>query len=152
MKRSSLPLISCDRLLDVLEDGRALGQRRLLLEHADGGAGVEDRVAVVGVLEPRHDLEQGRLARAVGPDDADLGAVQERQRDVVEDDLVAVRLAHVAQGEDVVSHDPQAYGAERPESPDRRPPAASGRVTAASVPRRAPRTAAAAASAAALRR
>ena len=106
-----LPLDLVDRLLDVLQHGRALGQRRLLLEHADGRPGVEDRVAVVGVLEPRHDLEQGRLARAVRPDDADLGAVQERQRDVVEDHLVPVRLAHVAQGEDVLSHDPQAYGA-----------------------------------------
>ena len=105
-----------DRLLDVLQDGRALGQRRLLLEHPDGGTRVEDRVAVVGVLEPRHDLEQRRLAGAVGPDDADLGAVQERQRDVVEDHLVAVRLPHVAQGEDVVSHAKTLRG-ERQEPP-----------------------------------
>ncbi len=107
-----------DGLLDVLEDGRALGQRRLLLEHADGGAGVDDRVAVVGVLEPGHDLEEGRLARAVGADDADLGAVQERQGHVVEDHLVAVGLAHVAQGEDVLSHDREPYGrARRPPKP-----------------------------------
>ena len=110
-----------DGLLDVLQDGLALGQRRLLLEHADRGVGVEDGVAVVGVLEPRHDLEQRRLAGAVGSDDADLGAVQERQRDVVEHDLVAVGLAHVAQGEDVVSHarNPTAPGPETPDRGDR---------------------------------
>ena len=118
-------------LLDVLQDGLALGQRRLLLEHPDGGFGVEDRVAVVGVLEPGHDLQQRRLARAVGPDDADLGAVQERQSDVVEHHLVAVCFAHVAQGEDVVGHGPKPYGsrARNPRSGRgvRRPPAgASG--------------------------
>ena len=105
-----LALDLVDGLLDVLEHRLALGQRRLLLEHADRGVGVDDRVAVVGVLEPRHDLEQGRLAGAVGSDDADLGAVQERQGDVVEDDLVAVGLAHVAQREDILSHGRQAYG------------------------------------------
>ena len=108
-----LALDLADGLLDVLQDGLALGQRRLLLEHADGRAGVEDRVAVVGVVEPGHDLEQRRLAGAVGSDDADLGAVQEREGDVVEDDLVAVGLAHVAQGEDVLSHGPSLRGAPR---------------------------------------
>src|SRR4029077_3323740 len=78
----------------------------------------EDRVAVVGVLEPGHDLEERRLARAVGSDDADLAAVQERQRDVVEDHLVAVRLPHVAQGEDVVSHVQNPTG-RTPGTPDR---------------------------------
>ncbi len=101
-----------DGLLDVLLHRLALGQRRLLLQHADGGPGVEDRVAVVGLVEPGHDLEQGGLAGAVGAHHADLGAVEERQRDVVEHDLVAVGLAHVAQGEDVVSHDGLSLRAE----------------------------------------
>jgi hypothetical protein len=99
-----LRLELADGLLDVLEDGPALGQRRLLLEHPDRGVGVDDGVAVVRVLEPRHDLQERRLARAVGPDDADLGAVQERQGDIVENDLVAMGLAHVAQREHVLSH------------------------------------------------
>src|SRR5690606_14659389 len=38
-------------------------------------------------------------------DDTDLGARQERQRDVVENDLVAVRLPDIAQRENVFSHD-----------------------------------------------
>ena len=42
-----LALDLADGLLDVLEHRLALGQRRLLLEHADRGVGVEDRVAVV---------------------------------------------------------------------------------------------------------
>ena len=101
-----LALDLVDGLLDVLEDRLALGQRRLLLEHADRRAGVDDRVAVVGLLQAGHDLEQRRLAGAVGADDADLGAVQEGQGDVVEDDLVAVGLADVAEREDVISHGP----------------------------------------------
>ena len=106
-----LALDLVDGLLDVLQHRLALGQRRLLLEHADGGAGVDDGVTVAGVLQPRHDLQQGRLAGAVGSDDTDLGAVEERQRDVVENDLVAVGLADVAECEDVVSHDPPSLRA-----------------------------------------
>ena len=47
-----------------------------------------------------------RLAGAVRADHADLGAGQERQGDVVEDDLVAVRLAHLVHGVDELSHCP----------------------------------------------
>ena len=69
---------------------------------------------LLALVEAGHDLEQRRLAGAVGPDDADLGAVQEREGDVVEDDLVAVGLAHVAQGEDVLSHAREPTGSGRP--------------------------------------
>jgi hypothetical protein len=99
-----LPLDRGDRLLDVLEHRLALGQGRLLQQDADGRLGILDGVAVVGVLQPRHDLEQRRLASAVGPDDADLGTVQERQGDVVEHELLAKLLANVAEGEYVVGH------------------------------------------------
>ena len=67
-------------------------------------AGGEQGVAVGGLLHAGHDLEHGGLAGAVRADDADLGAGQERQGDVVEDDLVAVRLAHLVHGVDVLSH------------------------------------------------
>ena len=92
------------RLLDVLEHRGALRERRLLLEHADARVGVAHEVAVVGVVEPGHQLQQRRLAHAVGTDDADLRPVQERERHVVEDDLVAVGLADVAERDYVVSH------------------------------------------------
>ena len=80
----------------------------LLLEHPDSGPGVEDRVPIVGRLEPGHDLEQGRLAGAVGADHPDLGTGIEGQRDVVQHDLVTVGLAHVAQGEHVLRHGQRA--------------------------------------------
>ena len=89
---------------------------------------------------PRHDLEQRGLAGAVGSDDADLGAVEEREGDVVEDDLVTVGLAHVAQCEDVLSHagepsrepparlDPRSDNRPRPDAGRLRPIAASGGI------------------------
>ena len=39
-----------------------------------------------------------------GPEDADLGSGQERERDVIEDDLVAVRLADTAHLIDELRH------------------------------------------------
>ena len=103
-----LALELADGLLDVLQHGLALGERRLLLEHPHRRLGVEDRVTVVGVVQARHDLEQRRLAGTVGADHADLRPVQEGQGHVVEDDLVAVGLAHVAQGEHIFRHGPRA--------------------------------------------
>ena len=50
------------------------------------------------------------LPAPFGPDDADLRAGQERQRDVVEDHLVAVRLAHLVHGVDELSHVPSLLG------------------------------------------
>src|SRR3546814_20193594 len=93
-----------DGLLDVLQDGLSLAQGRLLLEHPDGRLGIEDRVPVVGLLEAGHDLEEGGLSGTVRADDTDLGAVEEGEGDVVEDNLVTVRLADVAQCEDILSH------------------------------------------------
>ena len=93
-----------DRLLDVLQDGLALGQRRLLQQDADGGVLGQHGVAVVGGLQPGHQLQQRRLARAVRTDDADLRARVERQRHVVQHDLVAERLADVVHREDELGH------------------------------------------------
>ena len=80
------------------------GQRRLLQQDADRRVLGEDHVAVVGVLQAGHDLEQGRLAGAVRADDADLGARVERQRDVVQHELVAQRLADVVHRVDEFRH------------------------------------------------
>ena len=139
-----LSLDPSDRLLDVLENCPALAQRRLLLEHSDRGARVEDRVTVRRVVEPGHDLEQRRLTGPVRADDADLGAVQEGERDVVENDLVTVGFAHVAQREHIFGHDRQAYGAaltsrNRSASagshlPDRRRPPVTATVTRPDCP------------------
>ena len=71
-----------DAVLDVRAHvlrGIELG---LLREKADARLRVELGDARRRLLEPGHDLEQRRLAGAVRPEDADLRAVQERQRDV----------------------------------------------------------------------
>ena len=91
-------------LLDVAEDRLLLVERRLLLKDADGVPGREPRLTVRRRVEARHDLEDRRLAGAVRADDADLRARQEVQRHVVEDDLVAVRLARLVHGVDELSH------------------------------------------------
>jgi hypothetical protein len=48
------------------------------------------------------------LPAPLGPDDADLRAGQERQGDVVEDDLVAVRLARLVHRVDELRHEARA--------------------------------------------
>jgi hypothetical protein len=63
--------------LDVLPDGLALIQRRLLLEQSDGVSGRQPRLAVGRLIQPGHDLEDAGFPGAVGPDHADLGAGQE---------------------------------------------------------------------------
>ena len=94
-----------ETLLHVAEDGLLLVQRRLLLKDADGGAGGEYRVAVVGVLQPGHDLQNCRLPRTVRTDHADLRPRQEVQRHVLEDDLVAVGLPDLLHAVDELRHD-----------------------------------------------
>ena len=90
--------------LDVAEHGLVLVEDRLLHEDAHGVAGRQPRLPVRGVVQARHDLEHRGLAGAVGTDNADLGSRQERQRHVVEDDLVAVRLAGARQHVDEFGH------------------------------------------------
>ena len=76
----------------VLDNGLILVEWRLLLKDAHGIARGELGVAVRDLLDARHDLEQGRLAHAVGTHDADLRAREEAQGHVVENNLVAMRL------------------------------------------------------------
>jgi hypothetical protein len=76
---------------------------RLLLEHADGRAGGERRLAAVLLVDSRHDPQQRRLAGAVVAEHADLGARKEGQRDVVEHRLVRrVQLGQPVHREDVL--------------------------------------------------
>src|SRR5690606_28538627 len=117
-----------------------LVERRLLQEDPDGVAGREPGLAVGRLVETGHDLEDRGLPRTVRPDDADLGAGQEVHGDVVEDDLVAVRLARLVHAVDELSHvlgstphphpgpgdatgrpTGQAYGLRAPRCPGRRP-------------------------------
>ena len=66
--------------------------------------GCQERVAVVGLVQAGHDPQDARLTGPVGTDDADLRARKEVQRDVVKDDLVAVRLADLPHRVDEFGH------------------------------------------------
>ena len=100
-------------LLDVAEDGLVLVERRLLQEDADARARSQAGLAVGRLVESGHDLEDRRLAGAVGADHADLRAGVEGHRDVIEDDLLVVRLAGTGHGVDVLGHAQKAIGRRR---------------------------------------
>ena len=73
-----------DAVLDVAAHVLARVELRLLLEQPDGRPGGELRLAVRGLLTPRHDPQQRRLAGTVRPEHPDFRAVEERERDVRE--------------------------------------------------------------------
>src|SRR5205814_9757792 len=78
---------------------------RLLRQVADLQARHRRRLALDVMVDAGHDLEQGRLAGAVQAEDADLGAGEEGERDVLEDlTLGRNDLAHAVHREDVLSH------------------------------------------------
>ena len=59
--------------------------------------GVTDlHLAAVGLLEADDRLEEGRLADAVGADDADDAVARQGERQVVDEDAVAEALAEVS--------------------------------------------------------
>ena len=95
-----------DRILDVLPDRLRLVQRRFLLQEAHRVPRRQLRVPVRRLIEPGHDPKNRRLAGTIGPDYTDLGAWQERQGDIVQDQLVADSLTDLAHGVDELSHFP----------------------------------------------
>ena len=117
-----------DALLHVLQDVLALVEDRLLHQDADAVAGAELGVAVGRLVQAGHHLQHGRLAGAVRSEDADLRARVERDRDVVEDDLVPDRLADLLHLVDELRHRPRLRervpGGRAPRSPP--PPAPPG--------------------------
>ncbi len=73
----------------------------LLRQVPDGVPGRQRRLALNVVVEARHDLQQRRLARAVRAEHADLGAVEKRETDVLENDGVGrIDLAEPLHGVD----------------------------------------------------
>ena len=74
-----------DALHDVAQHVLVGVELRLLRQVADLDAGGGPGLAVDVLVHAGHDLEQGRLAGAVDAEHADLGAGQERQRDVLHD-------------------------------------------------------------------
>ena len=61
---------------------------RLLRQIADGDVLARPRLALIVGVDPGHDLHQRGFARAVGADDADLGALVELQADVLQHRLL----------------------------------------------------------------
>ena len=87
-------------LLDNLLDGLVGVELRLLFEISDRVARREYHFALKALVDAGDDLHQRRLTRAVKTDDADLGAVEERQIDIVEYLFIVVEhLAHADHGE-----------------------------------------------------
>ena len=92
-------------VLDVLKDVLAGIELRLLGQIADRDVFPGPGLALEFLVDPRHDLHQGRLARAVRSDDSDLGALVELQVDVVEH-----RLLRTGEGLGHVLHDKSILG------------------------------------------
>src|SRR5664280_374317 len=80
-------------VLDVLEDGLLRVELRVLREIPDACPLGRERLAGELLVEPRHDAEHGRLAGAVEPEDADLGAREARKINAPED--LALRRDHL---------------------------------------------------------
>ena len=77
-------LLGGDAFHDVLADGLGLVEVRLLLQVADARALGDPALADVFLVDAGHDAQQGRLARAVDAEHADLGVRVERQVDVLQ--------------------------------------------------------------------
>ena len=92
-------------VLDVLADGPARVEIGLLGEESDRRVRSELGDPARRLLEPGHDPQERRLARPVRPEDADLGAREERERDVREHLAVrAVELVGSIHRVDVLVH------------------------------------------------
>ena len=96
-----------DAVHDVAPDVLGRIELGLLGEVAGGEPGREASRAAEAVVEAGHDLEQARLAGAVGADDPDLGARVERDRDVLQHRAVGrVEAGQLVAGVDeLVRHD-----------------------------------------------
>ncbi|WDT78469.1 MAG: hypothetical protein MPW14_14820 [Candidatus Manganitrophus sp.] len=75
-----------DALLDVAAHVLGRVELRLLRQVADLHPGFARLgLALEVLIDPRHDAQQGGLARTVEPQHADLGAGVKRERNVFED-------------------------------------------------------------------
>jgi hypothetical protein len=77
-------------LFNHFTDGLVAINQRLLLEEADAVALGEDGLAIVFLVDTRHDLEQGRLTGTVETKHADLGAIEIGEGNVLDDRLAVV--------------------------------------------------------------
>jgi len=90
---------------DFLAHGLLGIELRFLRQVADGDIRQMLHLAVVFLVDAGHDLQYGGLARAIEAQEADLGAREEGQRDVLDDlTLRGNDLAHAEHRHDVLSH------------------------------------------------
>ena len=94
-----------EAFLHRLAHGLVRIELRLLRQKTDAHVGHRYRFAVEVLVLARHDLEQARLARAVQAQHADLGAGEERQRNILEDLALGRHdLADPLHGVNVLGH------------------------------------------------
>jgi hypothetical protein len=89
-------------LLDIASHVQGGVERRLLRQVSDRRPRRRPCGPQVVGLDARHDAQQRALARAVPPEDANLGPRVERQPDFLEDFLLAERLGQVFYGENIL--------------------------------------------------
>jgi len=77
-------------LLDDLAHGLTWLQLGLLLEEADRVTGGTHDLAVRRLVDAGHDLQECALSRAVEAENADLGAIEEAERDVAQHRFLAM--------------------------------------------------------------
>ena len=97
--------MSLDAFLDVAAHVLRRVELRLLRQEADLDAGLRPRFAFELLVDARHDAQQRRLAGAVQAEHADLGAREEAQGDVAQDDALRRHdLADAIHGVDELGH------------------------------------------------
>src|SRR5262249_50008945 len=105
--RVQLALADEDPLLaagDLLPDGLLrVGALAVLVDVREDDRLADLQDAAVRRLAPDDHLEERRLARAVRPDDADDAALRQVERQVVEEELVAVALLQALRAHDDVA-------------------------------------------------
>ncbi len=93
------------RFLDVAAHRLVRVERRFLGQEADVEAGLGPRLALDFGIHPGHDAQQAGFARTVEAEHADLGAGEEGQGDVFQDNALGRdHLAHAVHGVDVLCH------------------------------------------------
>ena len=103
------PLVLVTIADDGVDDRATRAQVIGLVEHPEGHAAAARDATVVGFLKAGEDAQQGGLAVAVAPDDADAVAVADAHRDPLEDDAGGVFDAELL-GSQQVGHSGKPTG------------------------------------------
>ena len=97
-------------IADVFKDGLGFIEFRFLQQNSHGIPRGQGRVTVRRGIEPRHNLENGRLTRTIGAHHADLRPGEEGHGDIVQNELVAHRFTCADHCVNEFSHRFLVYG------------------------------------------